>query len=105
MREEGQRGHPSLRCPKRPLLPLPKTPPPPPLLLSSSSHRNTNQKNEKVYLPWAARTGLRCADLMCVRYERHFDEPLEDLRRRLRIAPAPPPPVRLAPKRAAQAQP
>jgi hypothetical protein len=25
------------------------------------------------YLPWAARAGTRCADLMCVYYEKHFE--------------------------------
>ncbi|KAI8475649.1 MAG: ubiquinone biosynthesis protein [Monoraphidium minutum] len=55
----------------------------------------------QVYLPWAARTGLRCADLMCIYYERHFDEDLEELRHRWRVAPAPPPPIRLGPKAAA----
>jgi ubiquinone biosynthesis protein COQ4 len=49
-------------------------------------------------MPWAARTGLRCADLTCLYYEKHFDDDLEDLRRRWRITPAPPPPLHLAPR-------
>jgi len=42
-----------------------------------------------VYVPWAARTGVRCADLMSVYYERHFRDDLDELRARLRVAPAP----------------
>jgi ubiquinone biosynthesis protein Coq4 len=38
--------------------------------------------NWKVYLPWAARTGLRCADLVSIYYEKHFEEDLDELRRR-----------------------
>jgi ubiquinone biosynthesis protein COQ4 len=34
--------------------------------------------------------GLRCAPLMCLRYEDHFIEDLRDLRARWRIVPAPP---------------
>lgn len=41
-------------------------------------------------LPWAARAGLRSADLMCVRYEDHLAEPLGELRERLQISPCPP---------------
>ncbi|VFQ66641.1 unnamed protein product [Cuscuta campestris] len=43
------------------------------------------------YFPWALRAGLRCTDLMCVYYERHFGEDLEDVRRRFGIIPAPHP--------------
>ncbi|KAL3823989.1 hypothetical protein ACJIZ3_020018 [Penstemon smallii] len=43
------------------------------------------------YFPWAVRAGMRCTDLMCVYYERHFDEDLEDVRRKWGIVPAPPP--------------
>lgn len=50
------------------------------------------------YMPWAAQTGLRCADLMCIYYEKHFDEDLQELRARWRITPAPPVPEHLAPK-------
>jgi ubiquinone biosynthesis protein COQ4 len=28
------------------------------------------------YMPWATQTGLRCADLMCIYYEKHFEEDL-----------------------------
>lgn len=56
------------------------------------------------YLPWAAQTGLRCADLMCIYYEKHFDEDLQELRARWRITPAPPVPEHLAPKLKAQQQ-
>lgn len=41
-------------------------------------------------LPWAARAGLRSADLMCVRYEEHLAEPLGELRARLRVEACPP---------------
>jgi ubiquinone biosynthesis protein COQ4 len=40
-------------------------------------------------LPWAARAGLASADLMCVRYEQHLEEPIGELRERLRIQPCP----------------
>lgn len=50
------------------------------------------------YMPWAAQTGLRCADLMCIYYELHFEEDLQELRARWRIMPAPPVPEHLAPK-------
>ncbi|XP_073271410.1 ubiquinone biosynthesis protein COQ4 homolog, mitochondrial-like [Primulina huaijiensis] len=43
------------------------------------------------YFPWAIRAGMRSTDLMCVYYERHFEEDLEDVRRRWRIIPAPRP--------------
>lgn len=42
-----------------------------------------------VYAPWAMRTGLRCADLMCVYYERLFEEDIDSVRSRLRITKAP----------------
>jgi hypothetical protein len=59
----------------------------------------------QAYLPWAAQTGLRCADLMCIYYEQHFEEDLQELRARWRITPAPPVPEHLAAKgRAAQQQ-
>lgn len=45
-----------------------------------------------LFLPWALRAGARAPDLMCIYYEQHFEEPLEDLRLRWRIEPAPPVP-------------
>jgi len=42
-----------------------------------------------VYLPWALRAGSRAADLMCIRYEAHFEAPLDELRARWRLEPAP----------------
>ncbi|GER31867.1 ubiquinone biosynthesis protein COQ4 homolog [Striga asiatica] len=50
------------------------------------------------YFPWALKAGVRCTDLMCVYYERHFHEDLEDVRRKLGIIPAPslPPHLRVA---------
>lgn len=46
----------------------------------------------KHYFPWALRAGMRCTDLMCIYYERHFHEDLEDVRRWWGIVTAPPPP-------------
>lgn len=44
------------------------------------------------YFPWAVRAGMRCTDLMCIYYERHFHEDLEDVRKRWGIVTAPTPP-------------
>ncbi|XP_055809896.1 ubiquinone biosynthesis protein COQ4 homolog, mitochondrial isoform X2 [Solanum dulcamara] len=44
------------------------------------------------YFPWALKAGARSTDLMCVYYEKHFHEDLEDVRRKWGIIPAPPPP-------------
>lgn len=41
------------------------------------------------YFPWAVRAGKQCNDLMCVYYEQHFHEDLEDVRRKLGIIPVP----------------
>ncbi|KAL4422775.1 hypothetical protein ABPG75_008972 [Micractinium tetrahymenae] len=41
------------------------------------------------FLPWAVRAGARAPDLMCIYYEQHFREPLEELRLRWRIEVAP----------------
>lgn len=43
----------------------------------------------KHYFPWATRAGSHCTDLMCVHYEKHFHEDLEDVRRKWGIIPAP----------------
>ncbi|CAM8953181.1 unnamed protein product [Rhodiola kirilowii] len=43
----------------------------------------------KHYFPWAVRAGMKCTDLMCMYYERHFHEDLDDVRRKLGIIPAP----------------
>ncbi|KAG6757978.1 hypothetical protein POTOM_038308 [Populus tomentosa] len=43
----------------------------------------------KHYFPWAVRAGLQSTDLMCVYYEKHFHEDLEDVRRKWGITPAP----------------
>ncbi|KMZ75518.1 Ubiquinone biosynthesis protein COQ4-like protein, mitochondrial [Zostera marina] len=43
------------------------------------------------YFPWASRAGLRCTDLMCIYYEKHFDEDLDDVRRKWGIIPCPHP--------------
>ncbi|XP_068654599.1 ubiquinone biosynthesis protein COQ4 homolog, mitochondrial [Aristolochia californica] len=43
------------------------------------------------YFPWATRAGTLCTDLMCVYYERHFHENLEDVRHKWGIVPVPDP--------------
>ncbi|OWM75881.1 ubiquinone biosynthesis protein COQ4 homolog, mitochondrial isoform X2 [Punica granatum] len=52
-----------------------------------------NEKQRTVffrhYFPWAVQAGVRCTDLMCIYYERHFPEDREDVRRRWGIVPAP----------------
>ncbi|XP_059625021.1 ubiquinone biosynthesis protein COQ4 homolog, mitochondrial-like isoform X1 [Cornus florida] len=44
------------------------------------------------YFPWALQAGVRCTDLMCVYYERHFHDDLDVVRKRWGIIPAPPAP-------------
>ncbi|GAA0162826.1 hypothetical protein LIER_18838 [Lithospermum erythrorhizon] len=44
------------------------------------------------YLFWTVRAGLQATDLMCVYYEKYWEEDLEEVRRRWGIIPAPPPP-------------
>lgn len=41
------------------------------------------------FLPWALHAGARAPDLMCIYYEKHFQESLEELRLRWRIEVAP----------------
>lgn len=53
--------------------------------LKSKSRKSLNT----VYLPWALRAGAQAADLMCIYYEKHFEERLEDVREKWRILPAP----------------
>ncbi|GLI59355.1 hypothetical protein VaNZ11_001220 [Volvox africanus] len=50
---------------------------------------------QRHYLPWALRAGSRSSDLMCIYYEQHFEDNLEEMRREHRIIPAPPPPQHL----------
>ncbi|XP_057982761.1 ubiquinone biosynthesis protein COQ4 homolog, mitochondrial [Malania oleifera] len=56
-----------------------------------------NQKQRslffKHYFPWAVQAGLSCTDLMCVYYEQHFHEDLEEVRQRWGIVPAPKPDI------------
>ncbi|XP_075658183.1 ubiquinone biosynthesis protein COQ4 homolog, mitochondrial [Castanea sativa] len=56
-----------------------------------------NEKQRKLffqhYFPWAVRAGLQCTDLMCIYYEQHFHEDLEDVRRKWGILPASVPPT------------
>uniref|UniRef100_A0A2P2JDG5 Ubiquinone biosynthesis protein COQ4 homolog, mitochondrial n=1 Tax=Rhizophora mucronata TaxID=61149 RepID=A0A2P2JDG5_RHIMU len=52
-----------------------------------------NEKQRKLflqqYLTWALQAGTQCTDLMCVYYEKHFHEDLEDVRRQWGIVLAP----------------
>ncbi|XP_050237785.1 ubiquinone biosynthesis protein COQ4 homolog, mitochondrial-like [Mercurialis annua] len=52
-----------------------------------------NEKQRRLflqhYLPWAGRAGMQCTDLMCVYYEKHFHEDLDEVRRKWGISPAP----------------
>ncbi|CAL9151795.1 unnamed protein product [Musa hybrid cultivar] len=43
------------------------------------------------YFPWALRAGMASTDLMCVYYEKHFHEDLEDVRKKWGIIPCPDP--------------
>ena len=59
--------------------------------------------NER-FLPWALRAGARAPDLMCIYYEKHFGDSLEELRLRWRIEVAPEAPQNAQqPRRAAAA--
>ncbi|KAK2076314.1 hypothetical protein QBZ16_000838 [Prototheca wickerhamii] len=44
-----------------------------------------------VFLPWALQAGSHAADLMCIYYEQHLEDDLEEMRRRYRIITAPVP--------------
>lgn len=46
------------------------------------------------YLPWAARAGESCEDLICIYYEKHLMEDLDEVRRKWGIIPAPARPQR-----------
>ncbi|GFR45700.1 hypothetical protein Agub_g7010 [Astrephomene gubernaculifera] len=50
---------------------------------------------QRQFLPWALRAGSRCSDLMCIYYEKHFEDNLEQMRREFRIITAPQPPEHL----------
>ncbi|KAJ0968975.1 hypothetical protein J5N97_021852 [Dioscorea zingiberensis] len=43
------------------------------------------------YFPWATRAGINCTDLICVYYEKHFHENLDDVRKNWGIIPCPDP--------------
>ncbi|KAK9707168.1 hypothetical protein RND81_07G177200 [Saponaria officinalis] len=45
------------------------------------------------YFPWALSAGVNCSDLMCIHYERHFNEDLDSVRQKWGIVPAPPLPA------------
>ncbi|MEW5299006.1 MAG: hypothetical protein WDW38_004919 [Sanguina aurantia] len=48
-----------------------------------------------IYMPWALRAGIACTDLICLDYEQHFQEDLDELRKRWKIITAPLPPAHL----------
>ncbi|PON79708.1 Ubiquinone biosynthesis protein Coq [Parasponia andersonii] len=52
-------------------------------------HEKQRQLFFQHYFPRAIRAGAQCTDLMCVYYERHFHEDLEDVRRKWGIIPGP----------------
>eukprot|EP00898_Chlorokybus_atmophyticus_P001995 jgi/Chlat1/2797/Chrsp187S00198 len=52
-------------------------------------HAEKRRALREVYYPWALKAGTTCADLICLRYEDHFAENLDELRKRWRIIPAP----------------
>ncbi|XP_021718380.1 ubiquinone biosynthesis protein COQ4 homolog, mitochondrial-like [Chenopodium quinoa] len=61
-------------------------------VIGGSARFNSKQRSLffEHYLPWALRAGMNCTDLMCIYYERHFDEDLDVVRRKWGIIPAPP---------------
>ncbi|KAL2922195.1 Ubiquinone biosynthesis protein COQ4-like protein mitochondrial [Bienertia sinuspersici] len=64
-------------------------------VIGGSARFNSKQRSLFLehYLPWALRAGMNCTDLMCVYYERHFDEDLDVVRKSWGIIPASPPPA------------
>eukprot|EP00201_Polytomella_parva_P019343 CAMPEP_0175047972 /NCGR_PEP_ID=MMETSP0052_2-20121109/5908_1 /TAXON_ID=51329 ORGANISM="Polytomella parva, Strain SAG 63-3" /NCGR_SAMPLE_ID=MMETSP0052_2 /ASSEMBLY_ACC=CAM_ASM_000194 /LENGTH=238 /DNA_ID=CAMNT_0016311939 /DNA_START=80 /DNA_END=796 /DNA_ORIENTATION=+ len=50
---------------------------------------------QDVFMPWAARAGGACRDLVGIYYEKHLDRELDDVRREWKIHPAPEAPVQL----------
>ncbi|XP_065875425.1 ubiquinone biosynthesis protein COQ4 homolog, mitochondrial [Euphorbia lathyris] len=52
-----------------------------------------NEKQRRLffqhYFPWAVRAGNHCTDLMCVYYEKHFDEDIDVVRQKWGIIAAP----------------
>lgn len=46
-------------------------------------------KLHRIYLPWAYRAGYASVDLVSTYYERYLQEDLSEVRRKLRIIPAP----------------
>lgn len=64
-------------------------------VIGGSARFNAKQRSLffEHYFPWALRAGMNSTDLMCVYYERHFDEDLDEVRRKWGIIPAPLPPA------------
>lgn len=60
------------------------------LRLSGKQREELNRN----FLPWALQAGATAPDLICLHYEKHFEEDLGELRKRWRIIPAPAPPPR-----------
>eukprot|EP01025_Chloroclados_australasicus_P006656 TRINITY_DN12126_c0_g2_i1.p4 TRINITY_DN12126_c0_g2~~TRINITY_DN12126_c0_g2_i1.p4 ORF type:complete len:227 (+),score=20.60 TRINITY_DN12126_c0_g2_i1:204-884(+) len=52
-------------------------------------NRQQQQRLWGEYIPWAVRIGSSCEDLICIYYEQHLTENLEQLRKRWKIVPAP----------------
>merc|ERR1711923_431303 len=52
------------------------------------------QKYINIYLPWAIRSAYNSKPLMCVYFERHWEQDLGEMRRELNLEPAPVPLVR-----------
>lgn len=46
------------------------------------------------YAPWALRAGISASDLMCIYYEEHLLEDLDEVRKKWGIIPAPPLPTK-----------
>ena len=43
----------------------------------------------RYYIPWAVYCGYQSSFFMNVYFEKHFEEPIEDLRQRMNFVPAP----------------
>ncbi|XP_072970588.1 ubiquinone biosynthesis protein COQ4 homolog, mitochondrial [Typha angustifolia] len=62
-------------------------------VVGGSARFNEKQRNLffQHYFPWALLAGLKCTDLMCVYYEKHFHEDLEQVRKNWGIITCPDP--------------
>ncbi|CAM9680694.1 unnamed protein product, partial [Choristocarpus tenellus] len=55
----------------------------------SKSRHGSREVLNGTYLPWALRTGRRARSLICVWYERRWEMTVDEVRRELRVDPAP----------------